>query len=215
MTVDAVVFDVGGVLCSTSPVEEFAKVDAEYGLPPGTVQGFLRGGPLFAQVETGRMPVAEFYQRAAATILAEHGIRVAEERLDAMLTACMGTNLRPEMLDLVAEVKAAGHRTGLLTNIFAERRPWLHGLFADGVLDVVCDSSEVGLRKPDRAIYEHLLAMLAARADEVVFVDDFAENVAAARSMGMGTVLFESPEQARRELVGLGVRIRAEERATA
>lgn len=201
---EAVVFDVGGVLCP-SPGDEFSKVDAEYGLPDGTVESFLRGGAVWIEVETGRMPVAEFYRRAGAAIAADHGIEVPAERLDTMLVNCMGTSMRPEMLALVQEVKAAGFRTGLLTNIFAERRAWLHGLFPPGVIDVICDSSEVGLRKPERPIYEKLLEMLGAPAADVVFIDDFEENIATARELGFVTILFRSPEQARRELAAAGV----------
>jgi epoxide hydrolase-like predicted phosphatase len=202
----AVTFDVGGVLCP-SPLDEFGKVDAEYGLPAGTVMDFIRGGDIFQRVETGRMPIAEFYRRCSESIAADHGITVPVERLDVMMDGCMGTSMRPEMLALVTEVKEAGYQTALLTNIFAERREWLHGLFADGIIDVFCDSSEVGLRKPEPPIYHKLLEMLGRPAAEVVFVDDFAENLHTACELGIATVLFESAEQVRSQLAGLGVTI--------
>jgi len=206
MAIEAVVFDVGGVLCP-NPVDEFGKVDDEYALPSGTVQSFLRGGDTFRLVETGRLPIAEFYAHCTQRIATEHGVRVPPARLEQMLDACMGTTLRPEMLVLVEEIKRAGHQTGLLTNIFAERREWLHALFADGVIDVYCDSSELGLRKPDQAIYVKLLELLGRPAGEVAFVDDFAENVAAARVAGIAAIHFRDAAQARRELAALGVRI--------
>jgi glucose-1-phosphatase len=202
----AVTFDVGGVLCP-SPLDEFGKVDAEYGLPAGTVMSLIRGGDVFQRVETGRMPIVDFYRHCTDTIAADHGVTVPAERLDVMLENCMGTTMRPEMLGLVEEVKQAGYRTALLTNIFAERREWLHALFDDGVIDVFCDSSEVGLRKPEPPIYLKLLEMLGLPAEEVVFVDDFAENLATARELGMATVLYETSDQVRADLVTLGVTI--------
>lgn len=60
----AVVFDVGGVLCA-SPPGEFAKVDDEYGLPPRTLEGFIRGGDMWVQVEHGRMTLDDFSPAAS------------------------------------------------------------------------------------------------------------------------------------------------------
>lgn len=202
----AVAFDVGGVLTS-SPVEEFTKVDDEHGLRPGTVQGFFRGGKVFAEVETGRMPVLEFHRRTVDDIRANHGVTVPVERLELMLENCMGSKIQTDMLNLVTEVKAAGYQTALITNIFAERRLWLHSLFAEGVIDVYCDSSEVGLRKPDPAIYVKLLKMLNRKAGEVAFIDDFSENLLPARDMGMTGILFTNPAQARADLVAAGVQL--------
>lgn len=204
--ISAVVFDVGGVLCP-NPVDEFVAVDAEHGLPEGTTQSFFRGGPGFRDVELGRRAMADFLGECRAEIAARHGADVPLARLERMLERCMGETLRDDMVELVLEIRAAGHRIGLLTNIFAERRPWLHGLFPEGVVDVVCDSSEVGLRKPDREMYSKLLEMLDVPAEEVAFVDDFEENIGPAADMGIHAIHFESPEQTRRALADAGVRI--------
>lgn len=204
--IEAVVFDVGGVLCP-SPLDEFTKVDVEYGLPEGTVMSFVRGGGDFARCETGRMPITEFYELCVARIAEVHGVQVPPQRLDAMLWACMGDTVRPEMRELVIEIKAAGHQTALLTNIFAERRDWLHSIFPPGTIDVFGDSSELGMRKPEQPIYERLVELLGRRPGEIAFVDDFPENLAPARAMGIVDILFESPEQVRRDLIEAGVRI--------
>lgn len=202
----AVVFDVGGVLCP-NPIGEFIKVDREYSLPEGTVMSFMRGGDEFARCETGQLPVAEFYDRCVARITEAHGVRVPSLRLDAMLEACMGKTVRPEMRALVIEIKAAGYQTALLTNIFAERRNWLHSIFPPGTIDVYGDSSELGMRKPDLPIYRRLVEMLDRRSEEIAFVDDFAENLTPARSLGIAGILFETPEQVRRDLINAGVRL--------
>ena len=204
--IQAVAFDVGGVL-TLSPIDEFTKVDTEYGLPAGTVQGFLRGGEIFAKVETGQMPVLDFHRQTAAMILADHGVNIPVQRLELMLENCMGNRLRPDVLALVSEVKAAGYKTALLTNIFAERREWLHGLFPDGTIDVFCDSSEQGLRKPDPAIYQRLTEMLGCDARNIAFIDDFVENLGPARDIGILDILFTTATETRAALVAAGIRI--------
>ena len=50
------------------------------------------------------------------------------------------------------------------------------------------DSSEVGMRKPDPAIFHHALEVAGATADQAIFLDDFAGNVAAAIDVGMTAV---------------------------
>lgn len=206
----AVAFDVGGVLCP-SPVDEFGKVDREYGLPPHTLESFVRGGDDWTQLETGRITIGEFYERCSAQILADHQVAVPHARLEAMLDACMGDSMRPEMRELVLELKDAGYGIALLTNIYAERRPWLHALFPEGVIDVCCDSSEVGLRKPEPPIYRKLLELLKLPGGEVAFLDDFEENIRAARAAGIVAIHFQNAKQARHELAAAGVRLRTQE----
>lgn len=199
-------FDVGGVL-TPSPLDAFTRVDTTYGLAAGTAMSFFRGGALFSGCEIGALAFADFCDQAVAEILRQQHIEVPASAMAGVMDACMGTDLNHEMLALVREVKAAGHRVGLLTNIFAERRPWLDGLFPPGTIDVVADSSELGLRKPDQAIYDRLVEMLDLPGEQIAYVDDFAENLEPAAAMGMTTVLFQSPEQVRRDLVAAGVGI--------
>lgn len=52
-------------------------------------------------------------------------------------------------------------------------------------------SGETGLRKPDRRIYELLLARVKCKADEILFVDDNINNLNAAAELGLITVLFD------------------------
>jgi len=51
-------------------------------------------------------------------------------------------------------------------------------------------SGDVGVRKPERAMFEHLLRKTGARADEIVFVDDSIANLDAAAAFGIQTILF-------------------------
>jgi HAD superfamily hydrolase (TIGR01509 family) len=202
-----VVFDVGGVLV-TNPLEEFAKLDADQGLREGTAMSLFRGGSLFAECETGRLPFTEFCTRSVAQIRSDQGIDVPVERLAAMMDAIMGRDTVDEqMRALVIELKTAGLEIGLLSNIYRELDDWLRNLFPEGVVDVFCPSYLVGLRKPDPAIYRTLIEMSGRLPAEVAFVDDFEENVAAAVAAGMVGILFtsEAALQARlRELyVGL------------
>jgi putative hydrolase of the HAD superfamily len=71
--------------------------------------------------------------------------------------------------------------------------------------DAFFSSCYLGVRKPDRRIYQVALDVLQRDPDRVVFIDDRAENVAAAASLGIHGVRYEGAEQLAGELVRLGV----------
>jgi putative hydrolase of the HAD superfamily len=71
--------------------------------------------------------------------------------------------------------------------------------------DAFFSSCYLGLRKPDRKIYQVALDVLQREPEREVFIDDRAENVAAAASLGIHGVRYEGSEQLASELVRLGV----------
>ena len=108
--------------------------------------------------------------------------------------------------DLVAYVRGLRPRfqTGLISNAWLELRDLLENhwhiddAFDDLVIafDDLVISAEVGLAKPDPAIYKLALERLNVEADRTIFVDDFSHNIAAAAEIGMHAVHFANPDQA-------------------
>ena len=81
---------------------------------------------------------------------------------------------------------------------------WRSLVPVDELFDVVVDSSEVGMRKPNPAIYHHALEALGGiPPDEAVFLDDSPGNVEGARRAGLHAILVETPEQAIKDLTAL------------
>ena len=70
----------------------------------------------------------------------------------------------------------------------------------DDIFELVVDSAFVGMRKPDREIYELTVERLGVRAHECLFVDDLERNCDAARAAGMTPVVYRSPAQASAEI---------------
>jgi putative hydrolase of the HAD superfamily len=99
------------------------------------------------------------------------------------------------------DLKARGLRIGLLTNNVKEFGDNWRAMFPiEELCDEVVDSSHVGMRKPDREIYELTCARMDITPGEAVFLDDNADNVAAARAFGMEAVQVIEPETALAEL---------------
>ena len=94
-------------------------------------------------------------------------------------------------------LRARGLRMALLTNNVREWEPlWRAKLPVDEIFELVVDSAFVGMRKPDREIFDLTLERLGLPAEACLFVDDVDVNCDAARALGMRVVHFRSNEQA-------------------
>ncbi len=94
---------------------------------------------------------------------------------------------RTAVIDRIPDLRRRGYRTALVTNNAAEFTPYWKGrLPYDELFDAIVNSCEVGLRKPDPAIYHLTLQRLGGVApEEAVLLDDFESNLAGARAIGM------------------------------
>jgi epoxide hydrolase-like predicted phosphatase len=103
----------------------------------------------------------------------------------------VGGEDRSFVVETVRAVRARGVRTAIVTNNVREYGDaWRTLVPVAELFDVVVDSSEEGIRKPDPRIFLLTLERLGvADPTRVVFLDDFDGNLAAARALGMRTIL--------------------------
>lgn len=146
-------------------------------------------------LERGEIEVPDF-ERRLADAMSVHGSTVRADGLLRRMFA--GLELAEEsMVGLVRRAKAQGLRTALLSNSWGNDYPregW------DTLFDAVVISGEVGMRKPEHRIYQHVLDLLGLTPSQAVMVDDLQPNVAAAVEVGMVGVLHQSYEQTLMEL---------------
>jgi putative hydrolase of the HAD superfamily len=173
--------DWGGVM-TTNLFDSFRAFCQQEGLDPDAVGQRFHTDPdsreLLIGLETGRLAEDEFERRFAAIL------GVSSDGLIARMFA--GGAPDEAMQDAVRRARAAGIRTGLISNSWGTSR-YDRALLAE-LFDGVVISGEAGIRKPAPEIYE-----LGARAVELepgacVFVDDLRFNLAPAQALGMATV---------------------------
>jgi putative hydrolase of the HAD superfamily len=176
------IIDYGGVL--TVPAEtalaEFASAER---LSPAALQAALtRLHPLTLAFERGELAEEPFTAALCHELREGHGVHARESGLLARL----GRHFRPvpELFEAVRRLRAAGHRTALLANSWA-RATYPPDAELARLFDVVVLSREVGLRKPDPAVFRLTLDRLRARPADCLFVDDTPANTAAARALGL------------------------------
>jgi HAD superfamily hydrolase (TIGR01509 family) len=113
----------------------------------------------------------------------------------------------PRSIAMLQRLREQGHRLFFLSNMplrYAEYLESTHSFmtwFQDGVF-----SSRVNLVKPEPGIFREAARRFGASPDELLFVDDFALNVKAARTLGWQAVHFLSSEQCEADLASLGAR---------
>ncbi len=113
---------------------------------------------------------------------------------------------REVVIDAVRLVRGRGLRTAIVTNNIREYGDaWRARLNIDELFDLVVDSCEEGVRKPDPVIFHTALERLAVSdPGRAVFLDDFGGNIAAARALGMhGILVGPDPRPAVEELLAL------------
>jgi putative hydrolase of the HAD superfamily len=192
--VKAVLFDFGGVI--TGPLEPmFVAVAETAGCEPAELAAFLfasydsdvDGENLWSRVERGEMPFADLCAWAE-----EEGRRRGWTiDLRRMVDFLGGIELRTAVLDRIADLRRRGYRTAVVSNNFKEFDAfWRHRLDLDVLFDTVVSSWEVGVRKPEAAIYRVTLERLGGIVpEEAVLLDDFEVNLAGARAIGLHGIL--------------------------
>jgi epoxide hydrolase-like predicted phosphatase len=202
--VEVLVCDFGGVL--TSPLmNSFAAFQDSSGVPLEALGRAMaataeRDGahPLF-ELEKGHLSERDFLGKLEASVEAELGRPVAMHDFAESYFAHLETN--HELLDFVRDLRSRGLRAAILTNNVKEWEPrWRAMIPVDEVFEMVIDSAFVGMRKPEREIYELTLERLGVAPEAAVLLDDIEINCAAAREAGMRAVWFRSNDQAIHEI---------------
>ena len=194
--VEAAVFDFGGVFVAGG-VESVQGFGDRHGLSAEAWHRIRRelfhdATGLWSAVERGGATFAQFVARLRA-LCAEHGRDVSLEDAANFMGNAGDTpdRLRPEIIDAVARLHSR-MATALLTNNIPEWRPWWRSLFdVDALFDVVIDSCEVGMRKPEPEIYELTRNKLARPHTALFFLDDLGVNLKSARALGWQTLRYD------------------------
>ena len=191
MRIEAVIFDFGGVFIP-SPFPYFETIGLEMGAGPGQITEIVFGSLYedgdhpYHRLERGEIPL----QQARDEIISR-GREMYNLEVDIFqLFGRMSAGVHLELVDRVRGLKREGYPTAMITNNIREyTTEWRAPMPVEELFDLVVDSSEVGMRKPNPAIFRLTLDRLGGLPPgRTVFLDDTEGNVNAARSLGMRAV---------------------------
>ena len=185
-SIQSVVFDLGGVVRRPQPAF-FSRV-AQYGLARHDVLAFFMGPDAVEAQMAGRtfgiadmMPTVE---RALAPVLGDK----AHEAAEAVLSVYIDPDplaWDQSMVRLLEGLHGAGFKIGLLTNGPAEVEGAHFAPLIGRSVDATVLSGRDGVGKPMAQAYELIAERLGLRPNQCFFVDDNAQNIEAARALGM------------------------------
>ena len=213
--IEAVIWDYGGVI--SSPLfRGIGRFEADMGYPEGSVLELIFGESGYIGGDGGGDPCDGAAPEAASAVTHDwHRLETGEIGLDEyfagvierapqvlgrpidleayrQFTRDMPLGIHWPVVHRIRRLGDEGLKLGLLTNNVKEfGSAWLATFPVDELFDLVVDSSEVGLRKPDRRIYLLTCERLAVDPSSAVFIDDNGDNVEAARAVGMAAVHFD------------------------
>ena len=193
---DAVMWDFGGVF-SPSPFTTIETIGREKGHDPA-----LFFGAIFGPYDADTDHPWHRRERGEIDFISARESIIEIAKADGMdadpleLFTRMGEEgggMRAEVVSLATDVKRRGFQTAIVTNNAKEfRENWTKSVPIDEICHEIIDSSEIGIRKPDRRIFEVALLKLGGiDPTRAIFVDDFAANVEAAEALGMRGVLMK------------------------
>ena len=185
----AVVFDFGGVIITpiTFKLSELAgRHDTSVALLLEVLLGPRESGDHpWHRAERGEMAVADIQAELEPWARAA-GLSLDGDEIDILLSP--GYLIIQPMVDRIASLKAAGVRTALLTNTFAEFRPTMESDLDLTLFHSVIESFAYGSRKPEPAIYEATARTLGVAHSDIIYLDDFDQNLAPAQALGWATI---------------------------
>jgi epoxide hydrolase-like predicted phosphatase len=190
--VRAVFFDFGGVFI-TSPFAATAAAAEARGMAEQDLMELIFGAydrdddHPWHRLERGELAFDVANAEIAELAVSRGYGRI--EPIEVLMSLAHGYELRDFMIDLVRDLRAQGIATGIITNNITELgSAWRSLLPIDELFDDVVDSCEVGMRKPNPAIFHLACERLGVAPAQSAFIDDHQGNVAAAAAVGMRAV---------------------------
>ena len=190
--ITTVIFDMGGVLLRTEDRGPRTRLAQRLGKTYEELEGLVYGSREAMRGEIS----AETHKKSIMKSLG-----LPEDAITEFGDEFWGGDrMDTKLVEFIRGLRG-GYTTALLSNAWDDLRPLLVKFWkiAD-IFDHIFISAEMGLAKPDSRIYQAVSAEINKEPSELIFVDDFIENVLAAREEGWNAVHFRSREGALAEL---------------
>lgn len=180
------IFDLGNVIVDI----DFNRVLGAWSdfsrVPLATLKQNFVMGEAFHRHERGEISDEEF----AKALCEEMALPLSYEQFSTGWQAVF-VALRPDVIDIMHKLRAKGDRVVVLSNtnrlhttFWPEQYPEIRA-----AADHIYLSQEMGMRKPESRIYQQVLMQEGFSADDTVFFDDNAENIAGAERVGITSIL--------------------------
>ena len=196
--IKAVIWDMGGVILRTegkTPREQLAK---KYNISLENLYDLVFNSTTAENATLGLIDEQVHWQTVANTL------GVADGGIDEFRSKFWeGDLIDTRLVEFISSLNKVV-KTALLSNAWSGARDYFcQRVDCNQIFQYSIFSYEVGLKKPDKRIYEKILSLMKVEAAEAVFVDDFLENIECANEVGIHGIQFTTTEQAMADVMTL------------
>jgi len=198
LSIQAVIWDLGGVLVRTENYVPRRTLAGRFGMTFEEIEDFVFSGESGDRAQRGEISVEQHWENQRKELgLSPVEMQVFRDQF------WQGDRLDTDLVAYIRQLRQS-YKTGLLSNAFSDLRAVVSEIwkFADAFNEMII-SAEVGLVKPDPRIYHLALERLGVVPEAAVFIDDYIHNVEGARAVNMHAIHFRDPQQTRSELQDL------------
>ena len=193
--IKAVIWDMGGVLLRTEDQSFRHKLADEMNVSLRDLYTAVFDSESAAKATIGEISAEQHWDSVRTHF------NLDDQQLDRFIEMFFeGDQLDTVLMDFIQSLRPKCI-TALLSNAWTNAREFLSQQYSLlGFFDYALFSAEIGVAKPDPDIYKHLLGLMSMEPRNAIFIDDMAENVEAARKLGIKGIQFRNREQVLKEL---------------
>ena len=189
--IHAVIFDMGGVLLKTTNSQPREAIAERFGVTRVELEAFIFMSETALRSEVGELTDKEHWK----TVL-RHFNQPLDDYLKVYGEFFSGDTIDHKLLAFAVSLKP-DYRLGLLSNAWVNLRSLLGERFNFiNEFDESVFSYEVGMRKPDPAIFKLMLKKMGVEAENALFIDDMPTNVEGAKSTGLHVIRYTDTQAA-------------------
>lgn len=197
MPIQAIIFDIGGVLSVYHDFETYFKWEQQLKLPQGNLFKIIYDNPVSRQAMLGKATVADVWEQVGKELnLPPDGLQKLQEDI------WNGYRWNSEMLDFVRSLKP-DYKTGILSDAWADARESMEDIINKDLFDAIVFSAEEGVLKPDPVLFQRALEHLGVKPEEAILLDDREANIQGAQEFGMRGVHFTETNKAIEDIKSL------------
>lgn len=199
--INAIIFDVGGVLIRTLDHGPRRRLEEQLGLEQWESEALVFSGADGTAAQMGAITEDDLWRSIADKLALDE-----QELTEFQTEFWAGDALDYELVALIHQLREAGYQTAIISN--ATDR--LHHLLSEvhqiaGAFDLIVGSAEEKVMKPEHEIYRRTLDRLGVSPSQAVFIDDNKDNIRAAREVGMHAIHFRDGLNVQDALARLGI----------
>lgn len=199
-TIEAIIFDVGGVLVRTADHSSRAVWEKRLGLASGGAEAVVLNSEMGHRAQRGEITNEALWNWVGKFL--ELGDELPAFRQDFW----RGDLVDEKLVALIRKLRRS-YKLAIISNATDALLETLAVYSLLDEFDLVVGSAYEGVMKPNRLIYDRTLERLGSPAEKSVFIDDAPANVAGARALGMNAILFNPMMDLAAELTTFGVNV--------